>query len=335
MKRIILVTAFIALFFLPVTGLAKMSPMTNCEMEAVSGRTGLSFGIDGIDLSIDYIAYGDSDGYPGDGSPAAGYLNINSLDMDINTSQSELTIDVATGAARSYLQIGLSPLNLAFNSVAPGAPSTDVFDFSTPTAGTTKWGWWSPNANTSGGTQDPENETPFNATDYNNVSADDTLYVQTDTGNDKTHRFAFTTDLGNNTVTQIYAKAVVYSEASVNQRLYIKNFDTGAYYELDLDTTQDTWYTLEGTINTSTRSYIDDATGEIWIMYWVADPGLFSRYMRTDYVRVEVTSYVPGFGGGIVYLNTNNAPGIGGNNLGSVEMAGTFNVEGKFQTWAH
>ncbi|MDY6854019.1 MAG: hypothetical protein SWO11_04825 [Thermodesulfobacteriota bacterium] len=335
MRGLILIIYTVILFIFPLNGMTRMTPLSDGEMEEVSARTGISLGFDFSSLSADYISYCDSDGYSG-GTTTAGYLNLTDLNVDFTTTtQSEITLDVATVSATSYLNIGFSPLQVTFADIPDGAPGTDVFDFSTPTAGTTKWGWWSDDANTSGGGNDPQGETPFNAANYTNVSADDTLYVETDSPDDKTHRFVFTTNLGSNRVTEIYTKAVVYSESSVNQRLYIKNFDTGTYHELDFSTTGGAWETMEGTIAGITNSFIDDATGEIWIMYWAADPGFLDRFMRTDYVRVEVTSYLPGQGGARISLRINDAQGSAGTYLGRLELSGTPRIEGNMKIWGH
>jgi len=169
--------------------------------------------------------------------------------------------------------------------------NTSTYDFSTATAGTTKWGYICADANGfSTGTFSPGTETEFSSAQYTSVSApEETDYVQTDTSNAKTHRFTFRISEAEGTVSQIYAQVKVMSEDPDSHRLYIWNYTTTDWELLDSSTTQDTWEILEGTKSTGVGDYIDDATGDVSVLFYIIDPGFFGRWMRTDYVKVEIT----------------------------------------------
>ena len=117
MRSIILIIVIALLVVFPLSGMTRMTPLSDSEMEAVSGRIGISLGFDFSSLSADYISYCDSDGYSG-GTTTAGYLNLTDLDVDLTTTtQSEITLDVATASATSYFNIGFSPLQVTFADI--------------------------------------------------------------------------------------------------------------------------------------------------------------------------------------------------------------------------
>jgi len=169
---------------------------------------------------------------------------------------------------------------------------TSTYDFSTATAGTTKWGYICSDATSfSTGTFSPGSETEFSSAQYTSVSApEETAYVETDTWDAKTHRFTFRINEAEGDVSQIYAQVKVMSEDPDDHRLYIWNYATTDWELLDSSTTQDTWEILEGTKSSSVGDYIEDATGDVSILFYIIDPGFASvRWIRTDYAKVEVS----------------------------------------------
>ena len=138
----------------------------------------------------------------------------------------------------------------------------------------------------------------FTSAEYTNIEVDDGTY-QADISSTKRyyaiHRFKFDIAEPESSITKLdilWDGAGYIRWGTRGATLYIWNFETGAYEQLDRDT--GTYITLKGTIADDIGDYIDDAGSLIIIAEQNSAQWKFWRWvlrsqLGTDYVRVNVT----------------------------------------------
>ncbi len=101
MKKSLLV---LALLLLPIAAMAGMSAVTDKDLAAVKGQTGITLQ-SGMQIAVGSLAWGDSDGF---GTyTTAGWLILSSISLP--SFHSGCMIDVGGTASNSYLQITSLP----------------------------------------------------------------------------------------------------------------------------------------------------------------------------------------------------------------------------------
>jgi len=121
MKRKSLFAAFciIALLTLPLTGMAKMTAMSESELNDVTGQAGIAVNIDhlNLDMTVDTLYYGDTDGIPEIGA-GPGYISLCDMTLKGNVDFIDpMTINVSTqqtdfGTQLTSLDINVSDMTI-------------------------------------------------------------------------------------------------------------------------------------------------------------------------------------------------------------------------------
>ena len=138
----------------------------------------------------------------------------------------------------------------------------------------------------------------FTSVDYNNIRVNDNTYrvdVSSHRGYYSTHRFKFNIAEPEGSITKFDILWDGFGYHDLGMRgatLYIWNFETGAYEQLDRDT--NAYVTLEGTIADNIEEYIDNDGSLIIIAeqntrQWRFWRWTFLSYIASDYVMVDVT----------------------------------------------
>ena len=237
------------------------------------------------------------------GTAAEEMTNIEGTDIYTTTT----TAAVGTPSGTYYLQVNATDNSPNRNSntsvsipltVLPSEVVT-TYDFTTG-ASTDKWAFRKQHNAKPPAVNDVPNIV-FTSAQYNKIKVNDGTY-QVDgssaNGYYAIHRFKFDLAEPESSITKLdilWDGAGYIRWGTRGATLYIWNFETGAYEQLDTST--DTYITLEGTITDNIGDYIDDDGSLIiiaeqnsaqWKWWWWT----FRSRIGTDYVKVDVT-YTP------------------------------------------
>ena len=177
--------------------------------------------------------------------------------------------------------------------------SVGTYDFSSTGAGSDKWAYrYQCNAKPPPISDVPDDE--FKVKQYKGIKIDDdTMQVDTSSANGfyAIHRFKFKIEEPEANITKLdvlWDGRGTHEWGTDGATLYIRNFETGSYEQLDTSTDTDTYIALEGTITANIGDYIDDDGSLIIIaeqnsaqwsfLWWV-----FRSQIGTDYVKANVT----------------------------------------------
>jgi len=237
------------------------------------------------------------------GTAAEVMTNIPSTDIYTTNT----TAAVGTSHGSYYLPVNAtdnSPnrnsntsVNIPLTVLPPEVVTT--YDFTTG-ASSDKWAYrYQHNAKPPAKNDVPDIE--FTSANYNSIKVNDNTY-RVDVSSKKRyytiHRFKFNIAEPEGSITKLDILWDGFGDHDWGTRgatLYIWNFETGAYEQLDRDT--HTYVTLEGTITGNIGDYIDDDGSLIIIAEQNARQWRFLwwtllSYIGSDYVKVEVT-YTP------------------------------------------
>ena len=171
---------------------------------------------------------------------------------------------------------------------------THVYDFSdnfSGTAGTDAWAFKYQICN------DPGAGDPgivFSATEYAAIKADDGVFAcntTTDDGCYAAHRFNFSIDETAPEKINVTWNGIGDHDSAIDgAKLYIYNFSSAAYEQLDSDPTgPPDEITLTGEKTSSISSYINANNVTILVNQTSAHSGLYVSYIWTDYIKLVVT----------------------------------------------
>jgi len=120
-RRNIVITLLLAvgLMIIPHLGSAGMNPLSEEQLKDVVGQAGLSMQVDKLNwnMTIDTLAYGDSDGLGAGTNTTAGYVSLCGIVFNgAARFTTPLTVDVVTAGSGSG-NVGLTSLNMTMTGM--------------------------------------------------------------------------------------------------------------------------------------------------------------------------------------------------------------------------